>query len=101
MMVEVCMVIYFQKVRFPYPTLVFPHLKIQKGSLKVKAKNQITVTTETVFFFYIFMLYILYPEKRNFLLRNIISVCMLDIFKCFLVILFRVRLFLSGLPCSS
>ena len=64
MMVEISMVIYFHKVRFPYPTLIFPHLQTQKGSLKIKMKNQITITTEANVFFSLF-LYNLYCNQQR------------------------------------
>ena len=52
MMVKISMIIYFHKVRFPCPTLIFPHQQTPKGSLKVKVKNQITITSEVNFVFF-------------------------------------------------
>ena len=86
MMVEISMVIYFHKIRFPYHILIFPHLQTQKGSLKVKVKNQINIEAN-LFFLYFYIIYTV-PSKEKLPIKKHSFGLHLDVFMYFFIQVF-------------
>ena len=86
MMVEISMVIYFHEISFPYPILIFPHLQTQKGSLKVKVKNQINIEAN-LFFLYFYIIYIA-PSKEKLPIKKHSLGLHLDVFMYFFIQVF-------------